>query len=197
MKKNFLALAAIVATIFTATPVLAQPLSGEDLFGGNAQTFVTETSGLASTDVSHTVAAIIRTLLGFLGILCVLAIIVGVPIGIVLLVRTPRIPRKKHVELPLHLDKWNWGAAGLPWIWGSCYGVWIGLLSFIPLLNWVWWIVMGIKGNEWAWQKIEWKDEEEFIRTQNKWKPWGIAAFAIHVFFWGIYILATLADSSY
>jgi len=37
--------------------------------------------------------------------------------------------------------------------------------------------VLGIKGNEWAWQSKKWEDIEQFRRMQHTWMIWGIIAF--------------------
>lgn len=63
-----------------ATPVLAQTggaLTGEDLFGGVTSDEFAETAGLSSADLPRTIASIIRTALGFLGIVAVVIILAG------------------------------------------------------------------------------------------------------------------------
>tara|TARA_Y100000310_G_scaffold260903_1_gene270042 strand:+ start:11206 stop:11379 length:174 start_codon:yes stop_codon:yes gene_type:complete len=40
-------------------------------------------------------------------------------------------------------------------------------------------IVLGIKGNEWAWRAQKWESVEKFQTSQNKWKPWGIVFFVL------------------
>jgi hypothetical protein len=77
--------------------------------------------------------------------------------------------------LPDELKGWNWGAFFLNWIWGIGNNVWIALITFI--LGWIWAIVLGIKGNEWAWKHKKWDSVEHFKRTQRKWKRWGIGLF--------------------
>lgn len=84
-------------------------------------------------------------------------------------------------NVPEEIKVWNWGAAGLTWIWGLSFGVWISLLTFVPIVNWFWWIVLGIKGNEWAWRKGNYKSVEEFKVKQAKWRPWGIAIFVLGI----------------
>lgn len=148
------------------------------------------TAVLGEPDPRETIANIIRIALSFLGILSVLGIFICVPIGIVLM-------RKKTVSLegaydarsgkgsqsivPDEIRGWNWGAAGLGWIWGVYFNVWISLLNFIPFVNIVFWIVMGLKGNEWAWRKNPWLNVQEFQAAQNKWKVWGILFFGLWV----------------
>lgn len=83
--------------------------------------------------------------------------------------------------IPAEIQKWNWGAAGLTWIWGAYHDVWIALLAIIPVLNIVMLIVLGLKGSDWAWQANKWKNVEEFAAMQKKWEPWGIAFFVLTI----------------
>jgi DNA-directed RNA polymerase subunit RPC12/RpoP len=81
--------------------------------------------------------------------------------------------------LPSELKKWNWGAFFLTWIWGIGNSVWIAFLSFI--LGIIWAIVLGIKGNEWAWQHKKWNSIEHFQKTQKTWAKWGIGLFIVWI----------------
>ena len=110
-------------------------------------------------------------------------------------------------ELPVELNKFNWGAFLLSWIWGignkSYLTFWafsIIILAFIPVVNMfaplgfaIW---FGLKGNEWAWQNKEWESVEKFNEIQKKWTFWGvvvlIASFAIS-FLITIFMFAGLA----
>jgi len=76
--------------------------------------------------------------------------------------------------VPSEIKGWNWGAAGLSYIWGIYHKVWFSLLIFIPFLNIITVIILGIKGNEWAWKSQKWESVDSFIESQKKWKPWGI-----------------------
>lgn len=131
---------------------------------------------------------IVRVILAFLGLICVIGILVGIPVGIIYLNKKEiakdikydeRSGKKEASIVPEEIKGWNWGAAGLTWIWGLYHGVWISLLIFIPLVNLVMWVILGIKGNEWAWKARPWESKEKFITSQKKWKPWGIAFFII------------------
>lgn len=131
---------------------------------------------------NETYFGIFNVVLGFLGIIAILGIIAGIPIGIVYLNKKEYTnitfdPRSGHgnlSEIPPEIKGWNWGAAGLTWIWGLSNGVWISLLVFIPYFGAIWWIFLGAKGNKWAWQHSQWQSVEDFQRTQDKWKPWGM-----------------------
>jgi hypothetical protein len=72
---------------------------------------------------------------------------------------------------------WNWGAFLLSWIWGIGNNVWIALLAIIPWGGLVMAIVLGVKGNEWAWRAKKWDNIEHFKRTQKTWAKWGIGIF--------------------
>jgi hypothetical protein len=81
--------------------------------------------------------------------------------------------------LPAELKGFNWGAFFLSWIWGIGNKVWI---SFIVLvLGIIWSIVLGLKGNEWAWQNKQWDSIEHFKKTQKMWRKWAIAVFIISI----------------
>ena len=83
--------------------------------------------------------------------------------------------------VPEEVKGWNWGAFVLTWIWGICNGVLIALLSLIPLFNFIWAFVLGVKGNEWAWRNKKWDSVEHFKSTQRSWNIAGIVLFAISI----------------
>ncbi len=153
-------------------------------------------NGTAGTD-QEVFFRLIRVILGLLGMIAVLGLIVGIPVGISYLSKkdaedgTPYDERSGKGEsstIPAEISGWNWGAAGLSWIWGIYHRVWISLLAFIPFVNLVFWIVMGIKGNEWAWRKTRWESVEAFKRSQKKWGAWGLGLFILNVLLtlWGV-----------
>ncbi|PSJ58283.1 cytochrome c oxidase assembly factor Coa1 family protein [Pseudaminobacter soli (ex Li et al. 2025)] len=77
-------------------------------------------------------------------------------------------------EIPPHLDRWNWGAFLLNWIWGIGNSTFIALLALIPMVNIVMMIVLGARGSRWAWRNRYWRDEEHFRRTQRHWAIVGV-----------------------
>jgi len=94
--------------------------------------------------------------------------------------------------VPPELAGWNWGAFLLTWIWGIGNGVWLALLALvpIPLVGLAVAILLGVKGNEWAWQSKKWESIERFRRTQRIWLYWGIASLvAPFVFIIGIVMI--------
>jgi len=75
---------------------------------------------------------------------------------------------------PAELDKFNWGAFLLSWIWSIGNGVWIGLLALVSPISLIMMIILGFKGNEWAWKAKKWDSVEHFKTVQAKWQKWGI-----------------------
>ncbi len=82
----------------------------------------------------------------------------------------------KTSVLPPELQRWNWGAFFLNWIWGVGNNTYIAFLMFVPFVNIVMIFVLGAKGNKWAWQNVIWRDVEHFRRVQ---RTWGIVGFGI------------------
>lgn len=84
-----------------------------------------------------------------------------------------------HGSVPPEIQGgWNWGGCLLGWIWGIGHSVWIALLGLIvpwPIME----IILGIKGNEWAWQNRRFESVEHFREVQRKWTIWGIIIFIV------------------
>lgn len=84
--------------------------------------------------------------------------------------------------LPPELKGFSWAAFLMNWIWSIAHNTWIGLLVFIvpfPIMQ----IVLGVKGNEWAWQNRKWDSIEQFRATQRVWLMWGIGLTILGVIF--------------
>jgi uncharacterized membrane protein len=154
--------------------------------------FVTTSMGISSesTDLGRAIVNIIQLILSLIGLISVVGIVVGIPLGITYLNKKElakdinydeRSGEKGASIVPDEIKGWNWGAIGLTWIWGVYHGVWISLLTFIPVVNIFIIIALGIKGNEWAWKAKKWESIEKFTSSQNKWKPWGIVFFILMV----------------
>lgn len=129
---------------------------------------------------------IVNWVLGLLGLVATLGSIAGIPIAIIYITKKvrdsehsfdPRSGNGSQSDFPKELRRWSWGAAALTMFWGVYHSVWLSLLSLIPYLNFIWWIVMGIKGNEWAWAAQKWHSVEEFRSAQKKWNVFGIIVF--------------------
>ena len=84
---------------------------------------------------------------------------------------------------------WNWGAMMYGWIWGVANGTYMPLLALVPILNMFWWIVCGIKGNDWAMNSGKWKTVEEFNAVQKSWNTAGKVAFWFSIIFLAIYFV--------
>jgi serine/threonine protein kinase len=87
--------------------------------------------------------------------------------------------------LPPELDRWNWGATLLPGLWSINNRVWIGLIAWSCLLTCgISWVViailLGARGNQWAWRSRQWQSVEAFKANQRAWSTAGIVV-------WGIY----------
>jgi hypothetical protein len=92
---------------------------------------------------------------------------------------TPPLPSRAlndPAEIPRELNRWNWGAFLLNWIWGIGNSTFIALLMFVPVVNLVMIFVLGAKGSRWAWRNRAWRDADHFRRSQ---RSWAIAGFVI------------------
>lgn len=91
--------------------------------------------------------------------------------------------------IPPELDRWNWGAFLLNWIWGIGNNTYIALLMFVPVVNVIMPFVLGAKGSAWAWRNKRWDSVDHFRRVQRLWAIWGVVGvialigFAVVVWF--------------
>jgi serine/threonine protein kinase len=94
------------------------------------------------------------------------------------------------VKVPDEIQGWNWGAFFVPGVWCITNQVWIGLVSWadfsivttIFTLGMTWpmmAILLGVKGNEWAWKSRRWRSVKEFKRHQRLWAIVGFFIFMI------------------
>ena len=88
------------------------------------------------------------------------------------------------------IDSWNWGAFFFGWLWAVCNGIYWPLVVLIPYVGWlsalVINIILGAKGNVWAWKNKEWRDINHFKRTQ---RTWALAALYVFV---GLIVLSII-----
>lgn len=88
-------------------------------------------------------------------------------------------PLNQPAEIPAELDRWNWGAFFLTWIWGIGNSVFIALLMFVPFVNIVVIFVLGARGSRWAWRNRAWRDAEHFRKTQRNWAIAGLISWVV------------------
>ncbi|MCL1853858.1 MAG: hypothetical protein FWF88_12705 [Peptococcaceae bacterium] len=84
-------------------------------------------------------------------------------------------------SLPPELKKWNWGAFSFNIWWGIGNKVWLSLLCFVPCMSFIMTIILGIKGNEWAWKTGKYKDLETFKAVQESWNAAGFIYFFVQL----------------
>ena len=75
--------------------------------------------------------------------------------------------------IPAEIDRWNWGAFLLNWVWGVGNNTFIGLLTLVPFFGLIMPFVLGAKGSGWAWRNGRWDSVEHFKRVQRLWAIWG------------------------
>lgn len=78
--------------------------------------------------------------------------------------------------VPPEIKGWSWAAFLMNWIWTIGMQTWIGLIALVPIpgLGLVMSIMLGMKGNEWAWQNRRWESVEQFKKVQRIWTRWGV-----------------------
>lgn len=145
-------------------------------------------SSFIGSEELYTVVRLVRVLAGLLGAIAVLTCMIALPIGVILLGVSARMfegpadarsAQGTASVVPAEIKGWNWGAAGLGWLWGVSHNAWMSLLVFVPFVALFMWIVLGVKGSEWAWQSAPWQSVEQFKATQEKWKLWGILSLVL------------------
>jgi Cytochrome oxidase complex assembly protein 1 len=109
-------------------------------------------------------------------------------------------PALPTTEIPAEIDRWNWGAFLLNWIWGVGNNTFIALLTFVPFVGLVMPFVLGAKGSRWAWRNGRWDSIEHFKRVQRLWAIWGVVVWlgAIVLFggiFGGVFYLLMSSDA--
>src|SRR5580692_3383389 len=80
-------------------------------------------------------------------------------------------------EIPPELDRWNWGAFLLNWIWGIGNDTFIALIALVPGLGFIMMIVLGLRGSRWAWRNGRWDSVEHFKRVQRRWAILGVVVW--------------------
>jgi serine/threonine protein kinase len=83
--------------------------------------------------------------------------------------------------VPPDIGGWNWGAFLMAPLWCINNQVWIGLLSWIPWVGFVMSIVVGAKGNTWAWRSRKWESKEAFKANQRAWTIAGLSVWGASI----------------
>jgi hypothetical protein len=86
-------------------------------------------------------------------------------------------PRLDQQTIPAEINRWNWGAFLLNWIWGIGNQTYIALLALIPVFGFIMLFVLGAKGSAWAWRNGRWDSVEHFKRVQRRWAIAGVAVW--------------------
>lgn len=110
----------------------------------------------------------------------------------------PLIGQPKDTPIPPELNKWNWGAFLLNWIWGAGNKTYIALLSLIPFVGIVFIFILGAKGNKWAWENEQWYDLDHFKKTQRNWSIagfWVVVGSVVMIFITVFSILVALSNT--
>lgn len=96
-----------------------------------------------------------------------------------------------HTDMdPENLHSFNFGAFIFGWLWGICNGVYIALLTLVPAINLIMSIVLGVKGNEWAWEKQKsTTTPESFVQSQKRWSKAALIVLVISFALIILYIL--------
>ncbi|OGS72799.1 MAG: hypothetical protein A2063_08015 [Gallionellales bacterium GWA2_60_142] len=85
----------------------------------------------------------------------------------------------KGAILPEEAKGLAWGAFLMTWIWGIFNRTWLSLLTFVPFVGLVVWVMLLFKGREWAWQNKQWDSVEHFNRVQRQWAKAGVILLCI------------------
>ncbi|MBX2970853.1 MAG: hypothetical protein KF803_15910, partial [Cyclobacteriaceae bacterium] len=82
------------------------------------------------------------------------------------------------------LNTWNWGAVILTPVWAlsNRLSIWT-FLWFVPLVNILVIIHLGLNGNRLAFEKNTTLTLDEFLALQKIWSIWGIRAFWVLTLF--------------
>lgn len=102
--------------------------------------------------------------------------------------------KTQNGPFPNELDHWNWGGFFLSWIWGIGMGnaiaIVLGLFTSI-----IGSIIIGAKGNEWAWSSRKFESIEQFKLVQKAWAKVGVIIFVVWMLLFGgsitIFVLMT------
>ncbi len=159
-------------------------------------------TGSDSVTLAGTIGGLVNLCVGLLGILIVIALIVGIPVGIYFLAKPApvtgpydkRSGKGEASTVPAEIRGWSWGGFMLTWIWGVGNSVWLSLLCFVPFVGFIMMFVLGAKGKEWAWRERQWVSVDEFKRVQKVWDIIGLVIFCLNlVWIVGMIVMMSLS----
>jgi phosphate/sulfate permease len=135
------------------------------------------------------VLRLLNTLMGFLGIISLMGMLIGIPVSIIFFTRRetiqgtfdPRSGKGDASIVPEEIKHWSWGGFVLGLIWGVYHQVWIAFLLFVPFINFVVALYLGMKGKELAWRKNTWTSVDVFKASQKKWDTVAIILFVLAI----------------
>lgn len=96
----------------------------------------------------------------------------------------------KSTPVPSEIRGWNWGAFLISPLWCMTNQVWFGLLSCLPVIGLPINLLLGLKGNTWAWRSRPWASVPAFKSHQ---RGWTIAGLAVTPFWTPIVIIFYIA----
>jgi len=94
--------------------------------------------------------------------------------------------------VPAEIDRWNWGAFLLSWIWGIGNSTYIALLCFVPFVGIVMPFILGAKGSAWAWRNRRWESVEKFKSVQRTWALVGLVLLLLNILLIVVVIFAAV-----
>lgn len=178
-----LSLFAITTFVTTQLGVLANPIGITEMTNTGNPVLSNQ-----SSDIKTTVVKIISLLLSLLGIIAVIMITIGIPIGIHYLTRKndsltipslQKLPAyaRLNVDQIKYIHTWSWTAflCGLIWTLGNRLWLW-AFLTFIPLVNLYVAIKLAKDGRQIAWEKGSWENFEQFKKRQKNISLIGVIA---------------------
>ncbi len=132
-----------------------------------------------SSAAGSTIAQLINVALSLVGILAVIGIVVGIPVGIIYLLRKPeendvnrlqKLPAYTGltVEQIQYITGWSWGAFFGNIIWPLGNKLWLfSLLRILPLISLYAWIKLSLSGRQMAWEQGGWQSFAQFKKRQQ------------------------------
>lgn len=130
---------------------------------------------------------------GFLGVVSIVAMLIGIPVGLYFF---SRVEPHEVSDLARHaayeglsedqveyIAKWSWSAFFLHWIWTLCNrGVRFWTLGyFAPLINYYFFIKLSMHGRRMTWESGKWRSFKEFRKRQTilAWVAWIVSILGV------------------